>query len=94
MADAQAFVLFGTPGLEWSELLQHRLRKQGIDVVNCTTSPGRMPNASDIWRVIRISGGPSATAASAAARKPTLARELRRARLRPPARAAGARATR
>jgi len=38
MADAGAFVLFGTPGLEWSELLQHRLRKQGIDVVNCTTS--------------------------------------------------------
>ena len=38
MADAPAFVLFGTPGLEWSELLQHRLRKQGIDVCNCTTS--------------------------------------------------------
>ena len=38
MVDAGTFVLFGTPGLEWSELLQHRLRKQGIDVVNCSTS--------------------------------------------------------
>jgi DNA-binding response OmpR family regulator len=36
MDDAAPFVLFGTPGLEWSELLQHQLRKQGIEVFNCT----------------------------------------------------------
>jgi len=38
MADASAFVLFGTPALEWSDVLQHKLRKQGLDVCNCTTS--------------------------------------------------------
>ena len=38
MGDTAPFVLFGTPALEWSDVLQHQLRKQGLDVCNCTTS--------------------------------------------------------
>lgn len=38
MVDAGTFVVIASPDREWSDALQHRLRKQGIEVFACTTS--------------------------------------------------------